>query len=331
MDVDTTHLDIEYPVPPGMGDLPVLPHSPCSDEFEEQAYNGVPEPCEGNEELKQEFEHGLITECECNAEAPTAAQVGFPYSLGPFLLFDTGMSDLSSDPLAEMGFKVSEAMDAWEAMFNGVEYNGRCSPFKDTTIPDLDAAYGLDSGTVDKIAWVYPDKAAYDEAYPDAHSNGLTETMTHRFLRTGGFVYLNAASETVALKEMSPATPTLVVPEGAQMTLTFGAPEGITADQANHACPGGFAPVTTQSIIDAGGISYCWDKSSTLAFCPHGCFTYNVQGVEGLAYLAFPVTDTTAHLQPEHYAATDQQAAAVASMITGVMAATNPPTEAEED
>jgi hypothetical protein len=328
MDVDTTHLDILYPVPPGIGDLPVIPHSPCSPEFEADAYENVPAACAGNEELQHEFEHGLITECSCSAEPPTAEEVGFPYGLGPFLLFDANMN-VNADPVAaNLDFKVSEGLDAWEAMYEDRTYGGRCSPFKDTTIPDLDAAFGLEPGTVDKIAWVYPDKDAYDEAYPDAHSSGLTETMTHRFLRTGGFVYLNADGETVALKETSPATPTLTVPEGAQLTLQFGSPEGITEEQANHACPGGFAPVTTQSILDAGGISYCWDKSGTLPICPHGCFTYNANGLEGLGYIAFPVTESTAHLQPAHYAPTDQQGANVASMITGVLAATNPPTEA---
>lgn len=91
-DVDTSHRDIEYPTPPALRDLPALPRSPCSDEFENDAYNGVPPGCSGNEELQQEFEHGLITECECSAEPPQVREVGFPYSLGPFLMFDTGFA-----------------------------------------------------------------------------------------------------------------------------------------------------------------------------------------------------------------------------------------------
>lgn len=320
MDVDTTHLDIDYPVPPGVGGLPDLPHSPCSDEFETDAYDGVPSSCSGNEELQHEFEHGLITECECSAEPPTASQIGFPYELGPFLMFDTGLALNSA-----AGFQVNAAMDAWSAIFDGRNYAGTASPFAATTLPDLDAAFGLEGdNVVDRMAWCYPDQTAYDEMLA-ATGTEYTETMTHRFLRTGGFVYINAAGASVALKEIAPAPPALTVPEDAQLTLTFDSPEGITEDQANHACPGGFAPITIQSLLDAGAIEYCWDKSGTLSFCPHGCFTYRIEGLEGLGYISFPITESTAHLAPSHYAPTDQQGAEAASMLTGQLAATTPP------
>jgi len=247
-------------------------------------------------------------------------------------MFDTGIALNSAD-----GFQVSEGMDAWEAVFTHGDdtrtYRGRCSPFAATTLPDLDAAFGLEGdNAVNRIAWAYPDNAAYDEMLAATGATGAeyTETMAHRFLRTGGFIYLNAEGMAVALKEISPAPPALTVPEGAQVTLTFDQPEGITEDQATHACPGGFAPITIQSLRDAGAVEYCWDKSNTLSFCPHGCFTYKTEGLEGLGYIAFPVMESTAHLAPAHYAATDQQGAAEASLITGVLAATNPPTEQQD-
>jgi hypothetical protein len=324
-DVDTTHLDIEYPVPPGLGDLPDLPHDPCGSEFEADAYDGVPASCAGNEELQHEFEHGLVTECGCSAEPPTAREVGFPYDLGPFLLFDTGLAFNSAS-----GFIVSEAMDAWEAVFEGRTYRGRCSPFADTTLDNLDEAFGLEGdNVVNRIAWAYPDQAAYDEMLA-VTDTVYTETMVHRFLRTGGFVYVNAAGTAVALKEIAPAPPALVVAEDAELTLTFGAPEGITMEQANHACPGGFGPITIQALRDAGALEYCWDKSLTLSFCPHGCFTYKTEGLDGLGYISFPVVESTAHVAPAHYAPTDQQGAVEASLITGVLAATNAPTEDEQ-
>jgi hypothetical protein len=322
MPVDTTHLDIEYPVPPGLGDLPELPHSPCSEEFENDAFDGMPAACGGSEELQHEFEHGLVTECACSAEPPTAANTGFPYSLGPFLLFDTGLDLNSAD-----GFTVSAGMDAWEGYFEGRTYTGRCSPFAAVTLPFLNEAFGLSgANAVDRIAWAYPDNAAYDEMLATTGTE-YTETMTHRFLRTGGFVYINAAGVAVALKEISKAPPALTVAEDAELTLTFGEPEGITLDQAQHACPGGFADVTIQSLRDAGALQYCWDRSNTLSFCANGCFTYKYDGLEGLGHIAFPVVESTAHVAPAHYAPTDQQGAVDASLITGVLAATNPPTE----
>jgi len=324
-DVDTTHLDIDYPVPPGMGDLPDIPHSPCSDEFESDAYEGVPPSCAGNEELQHEFEHGLITECECSAEPPAAREIGFPYSLGPFLMFDTGLALNSAD-----GFQVNHEMRAWDAQFEGRTYTGVTSAFEDVTLPDLDAAFGLEGAmVVNKMAWAYQDTQGYDDMLASAGTQ-YTETMTHRFLRTGGFVYLNAANEAVALKELSHAEPALTVPQAAELTLEFGEPQGITEDQANHACPAGFHPITIQALIDGGALEYCWDNSGTLSFCPHGCFTYKTDTLEGLGYIAFPVTESTAHLAPGHRAATDQQGAEhLASMITGVLAATNPPTQAD--
>ena len=256
---------------------------------------------------------------------PTPREVGFPYELGPFMLFDAGLTLNSAE-----GFTVSAGMDAWEAVYEGNTYRGRCSPFADVTLPDLDAAFGLEGdNVVNRIAWAYPDNAAYDEMLAST-GTVYTETMTHRFLRTGGFVYLNAAGTAVALKELSKAEPSLIVDPLAQVTLEFDIPQGITEDQATHACPGGFAPITIQELRDAGALSYCWDKSGTLSFCPHGCFHYNTEGLDGLGYIAFPVMESTAHLAPAHYAPTDQQGATVASMITGVLAATLPPSEEEE-
>ena len=323
-DVNTTHLDITYYLPPSPGDLPDLPHSPCSDEFANDAYDGVPSSCAGNEELQEQYEHGLWTECTCTAEPPSASEVGFPYELGPFMLFDTGFA-LNSDD----GFLVNEGMDAWEAKFEDITYRGRCSPFADVTLPDLDVAFGLTGDdVVSRVAWAYPDPQGTSEML--ARHTGYPEVMRHRFIRTGGFVYLNAAGQAVAVKEISPSTETLSAAEDGQLTMYFDRPEGITNEQAQHACPGGFHEITVQSLRDAGAVEYCWDKSGTLSFCTHGCFTYKTEGLEGLGYIAFPVVESTAHLAPAHYASTDQQGAVEASLLTGNLAATVPTFPVEE-
>jgi hypothetical protein len=340
--VDTSHLDIIYPVPPGMEGLPDMPHSPCSQEFENDAYSDVPPFCSGNDELLDRYQHGLLTSCECNAEPPAPREVGFPYELGPFLMFDTGLP-LDVDTEGRLGsfngtsgeynagdptsFSLTET--GWVAHFHDKTYRGRVSPFAVVTLPDLDEAFGLEGdNVVTEVAWAYPDQEGTYDDYLAATNEGVyEEDMTHRFLRTGGFAYRNAANQIVALKEISPSPPTLQIDPFAQLTLTFDRPEGITEDQANHACPNGFTPPSSSEIRDNGGIEYCWDKSFTLSFCPHGCFIYRVEQMEGSGFLAFPLMESTAHLAPAHYAPTDQQGAEVASMITGVIAATNPPTE----
>jgi len=321
-DVDTSHLDITYYQPPSPGDLPALPHSPCSDEFATDAYLGVPPSCAGNEELQEQFEHGLWTECQCTAEPPTPTEVGFPYELGPFMLFDTGFA-LNADD----GFLVNAGMDAWEAVFEGTTYRGRCSPFADVTMPDLDEAFGLTGeNVVSRVAWAYPDPQGTTDML--AIHDGYPEVMKHRFIRTGGFVYLNADGTAVAVKEISPSTETLSAAENGQLTMYFDGPQGITDDQAQHACPGGFHEITVASLRDAGAVEYCWDKSGTLSFCTHGCFTYKTESLDGLGYISFPVIESSAHLAPVHYAATDQQGANDASLLTGHLAATLPPTSA---
>lgn len=398
-DVDTTHLDITYYEPPVLGQLPALPHSPCSDEFATEAYLGVPAACAGNEELQEQYEHGLMTECECTAQPPVPSDHGFPYALGPFMMFDTGFALNSAD-----GFQVNEGMDAWEAVFEGTTYSGRTSPFAAVTMPDLDEAFGLSGDdVVASVAWAYPDPAgtsdmiARHSSYhlisenrkcprdhedrlfrlPVSGSSSVTieechtqcqqsegcsffshgtweggfvcmgctrsvnsqaqagisiydmssaypEVMRHRFIRAGGFVYLNAANQAVAVKELSESTTTLSAAQHGQVTMYFDGPQGITSDQAQHACPGGFHEVTDQAHLAGGGMEYCWDKSGTLSFCTHGCFTFKMDGVDGLGYLAFPLIESTAHLAPSHYAPTDQQGATIVSMETGTLAASVP-------
>lgn len=326
MDVDTSHLDIVYPVPPERGTLQDLPHSPCSDEFENDAFTGVPPACGGNEELQNEFDHGLVTECTCTAEPPTPIQVGFPYSIGPFILFDTGLTLNSPE-----GFQINVGMEAWDAVLEGTTYSGTASPFADTTLPGLDAAYGLEGDqVVNRVAWAYPDPAGTADIVA-MNGEEYPETMAHRFIRTGGFVYINEAQTAVALKEISVATPALLASEDAELVLEFGSPNGITEAQAEAACGTHFHPITLGQLYDAGAREYCWDKSNTLPECPHGCFIYKTEGLEEvLGRIAFPVLASTEHSLAFYRASTDQQGAVPwtepygPSLETGTLAATVP-------
>merc|ERR1719272_2187518 len=88
------------------------------------------------------------------------------------------------------------------------------------------------SDVVAQIARAYPDTRGTQDI--NALVDG-TETMAHRFLRTGGFVYRNEAGIVVALKEISPTETALG--QNPELSLNFAAPEVITEAQANTACP----------------------------------------------------------------------------------------------
>jgi len=327
------HLDIQYPVPPGMGDLPGVPPSPCEQDFRDICMpEGLPATCGGVTEFVTLLGGGgSDVECSCTAEAPTPIEIGFPYQLGPFLVFDTGFALNSAD-----GFSVNAATAQWTARMLTVsaqDYQGRLSPFVPVTLPDLDLAFGL-TGTdvVAQIAWAYPDTRGTQDI--NALVDG-TETMAHRFLRTGGFVYRNEAGIVVALKEISPTETALG--QNPELSLNFAAPEVITEAQANTACP--VMNVPAGHLNGEGAEEYCWDKSSTIDICSqehrtatttdagatgtHGCYLFKVITTSTFtdetttSWIAFAVTEAPVWNEAAHYAGTDQQGAAIASMITG--------------
>lgn len=310
-DVDTSHLDIVYLPTPDMGDLPTLPPNPCEDEFADEHYAGLPQ-CAGIADYLERIDHGILSTCMCFADAPEERHYGFPWELGPFLLFNAGFELNSAS-----GFQVTGAGDAWTAVVDGAQYTGRISPFVAVSLEGLNDAFGLSgSDSVAQVAWVYGDPQGTTDLI--LHGEDYPETMQHRFVRTGGYVYRNAQGFVVALKEMSPSSDSLG--QTAQLTIYFGDPGVITEAMAISACPQ-MAPITLGRLLDAGAEEYCWEFSNAIPLCDHGCFLYKTV-THG--YLAFPVVEGPAIDRPEHYAATDQQAALEHSMHTGHLAATVP-------
>jgi len=303
--VDTSHLDIEYHTLPDPLGLPDLPVNPCTDEFIQMAYVGTP-TCAPYD---TEYDHGIVIECTCFAEAYVIQPYGFPHELGPFLLFDTGFSfDAEGFQLINNGQDWSVHVDADSS------YTGRLSMFAAITLPDLDAAFGV---SVAQVAWAYPDPQGTAEMIA-LHGEDYTETMQQRFLRTGGYVYLNAEGVPVALKEISPSA-TNSLGQNPELTLYFGDGRPITEAQALAACPRGYNQLTLSSIIEAGGEAYCWNFDATIDFCGHGCFLYRTTS----GYVGFPVTDAPDswlidNLDGATYIpATDQYGATPVAMITG--------------
>jgi len=211
----------------------------------------------------------------------------------------------------------ANGLDTWEAPVTvgdaSSTYTGNLSPFADTTLPGLDAAYDLEGDqVVDRVAWSYPDPQGTQDVVA-LNGEEYPETMAHRFVRTGGFAYLNAANEVVALKEISVASPALLASVDAELVLEFGMPvTGLTEEQVAASCPGNqFHSITLGALYNAGARQYCWDKTNTLPQCTHGCFIYKTEGlVEEFARIAFPVLATTDRSLNFYRAATDQQGAA---------------------
>lgn len=274
--VDTSHLDIVYLPTPEMGSLPPLPHNPCDDEFADEAYSDLPE-CMGIAEFQERHDYGILTECTCSAEGPVEVHVGFPYELGPYLLFNAGFELNSAD-----GFQVVGVGSEWTAATGGAQYAGSISPFVAVTLPELDAAFGL-SGTdsVAQVAWAYGDPQGTTDMV--LHGEDYPETIQHRFARTGGFVYRNAQGFVVALKEIAPSSDSLG--QNAQLSLFFGEPLEIAESLALQACSA-MSPTTLGRLQDSGAETYCWEFSGVIPRCDHGCFLFRTAAH---GYLAFPV------------------------------------------
>jgi len=303
--VDTSHLDITYIPAPDMGDLPDMPVSPCDDAFIEDAYTGI-EWCDGITEHLERLDHGLVTECLCTAEEPDTPESGFPWELGPYLLFNAGF-ELNT----AAGFEVIGAGSDWAASAGDGQYTGQLSPWVTVNLPELDAAFGLTgSDSVAQVAWAYGDPQGTLDV--EMHGDEYPETVQHRFARVGGYVYRNAQGFVVALKEISPSSDSLG--QDPQMTLYFAAPQEVTHSLALEACPQMF-PITLGRLEDGGAETYCWEYSGTISFCDSGCFLFRTV-THG--YIAFAVTSAPSDLSAaDHYAATDQQGADEHSMHTG--------------
>lgn len=314
--IGTDHLTITYRPVPIIDTLPSLPPSPCTDEFRNGYYQNI-SFCEGDPQAQQEFQWGFVDVCECNATEAPAPVYGFPYELGPYVLIDTGLELNSAE-----GFTANEAALTWQATFNGSQYTGTLSPFKDNTLPGLNEAFGLSGEgleSVVKMAWCYPNQEISRSIMSSQHGN-YSEDTAHRFFRTGGYVWLNSNSEVVALKEVS-TEESEFDNHGAQLRLRYAPPANITEQEANAACPGGLKPANFKYILNGGGEEYCWHRSGTTAVeGPHGAFIYKVSTYDywlETTYTRWESYALFSALLPnatDHYAATDQQNAEIHSM-----------------
>jgi len=177
-------------------------------------------------------------------------------------------------------FSMENNNTEWSLVVGDLTYSARLSPWQDTTLQSLDAAFGLSGdNSVAQVAWAYPDPQGTASVVEQ-------EDNFMRFLRTGGFIYLNSASDVVAIKSLAPMQGGLQDPES-QFTLSFDQANEITQDQVSEACPGGMNPITLGNLYDAGARQYCWAFQHKLSFCEHGCFLYQLMD----GYVGFALVD----------------------------------------
>jgi len=190
------------------------------------------------------------------------------FELEPLELFESeiGLSD----------FSYSDG--GWSLNVGDSAYSGRLTPWQSVTLPSLDVAYSLSGDdAVAQVAWAYPDPQGTAETVEQGN-NFL------RFLRTGGFIYLNSAGQVVAIKSLAPMQGDVRDP-AAQFILSFEQAIEITEEQVSQACPLGMNPITLGNLYDAGARQYCWAFQHALSFCDHGCFLYQMDG----GYVGFSV------------------------------------------
>jgi len=277
--VDTSALSITPPVIPIPDALPwpSATENPCTAEFRAAHYSGIALcPVAGSPEQSYPgLTAGALEECDCLMDTNTSPFISlgdaFPHALISYLLYDAGAT------FGPGGFSLNVATQIWTLVRDGFTYSGRISSTSAISLPALNEAYELSDGNVAaSFAWAYP---ADDYVVPTA----VGEAPLARFLRTGGYVYLNDVGNTVALKVV---TPWHGADDEAQMTLHWREPAVLAESDATSACE--MHPVTSGRLQFGGATDYCWTPTgTTLAGCEHGCFIFKTQSDE---YLSFGIS-----------------------------------------
>jgi len=277
LDVDINSLQIVIkPTPTIPPETETTSENPCLESFRTDHYSAIDQVC------VQTYPDLLsgpnsIGSCTClQEEGSPYISVGgaFPHALISYLLYDAEAT-FGSD-----GFSLDVDTKIWTLVDGSTTYTGSISSTSAISLPSLNEAYGLSgSNTVSSYAWAYP-------ADGQQFSTTDGETALFRFLRTGGYVYLNEAGATVALKAV---TPWIGADDEAQMTLHWLEPVSLSEPDATSACDG-MHLVTSGRLQFGGATDYCWAPADTnLAGCEHGCFIFKTQSDEGDEYISFGI------------------------------------------
>jgi len=278
LDVDTSHLNIEYLPAPDMIDLPVMPPPPCDAEVEEDASMSPPTACE--ELWAEHLTNGgmvtVIADCPC----PDATAIAMPaLELGHYLLVNpsVSVSIQNSNEWTSVMPDGSTHIGAISAIHTGALPALTSGFFTDEEIADTDTANGGANGGIASSAW------AYGSGNADA-SVGLG--LEDRFGQNGGMLYMDSAGTVIATREFVSASSSLGQDVSAYMS--FQPAKEVDTALYETACP------SQQEVVDSyhlylGATHYCWTQNSAVTgdgwSCANGCFVYKLTNTN----LAFPL------------------------------------------
>jgi len=273
LDVDTSHLNIEYLPAPDMIELPVMPPLPCDADVEEDPSMSPPAACA---ELYSEHMTVATAECPC----PDATAIAIPaLELGHYLLVNpsVSVSIQNSNEWTSVMPDGSTHIGAISAIHTGAEPALTSGFFTDEEIADTDTANGGANGGIASSAW------AYGSGNADA-SVGLG--LEDRFGQNGGMLYMDSAGTVIATREFVPASSSLGQDVSAYMS--FQPAKEVDTALYETACP------SQQEVVDGyhlylGATHYCWTQNSAVTgagwSCANGCFVYKLTNTN----LAFPL------------------------------------------
>lgn len=251
-EVDTSHLDIEYPPPPPFVHGPELPAQPCDANY--IADNPILRPPVACEPVINMYGNTATSECTCNGDNITEPE----FSLGHFLMIDPAIQ-----------ITVSNAATTWSTtLSDGTVFSGAMSPIHREAMPQLTNAFF----TEDEMEESDVDIAGVAWAYGSSEATEGPATLEQRFAANGGLLFVNQNDEVVQVRQLAPSSTSLNQDVAAY--LSFGLQQEISAQQFASACP---AP---QEVTDAwyaglGARQYCWTKGG-LDMCQDGCFAYTM-------------------------------------------------------
>jgi len=280
LDVDTSHLNIEYLPAPEMGVLPEVPELPCdvgnppTNFGPEDPIYSPPAVCAA---LHLEV---IVANSDHTCPCPDQMAIAMPaFELDHYLLVNPSISVSvqNSNEWTSVMPDGSTHIGAISAIHNGAMPTLTSGFFTDEEIADTDTANGGANGGIASSAWAYGSGDAVASV-----GVGLEE----RFGQNGGMLYMDSAGIVIATRELVPASSSLGQDPSAYMS--FQLAQEVDTALYETACPSQ-QQVTDVRHLYLGATHFCWTQNSAVAgagwSCANGCFVYKLAN----SNLAFPL------------------------------------------